>query len=184
MPPGGCSPRSRHCVTRCQGKSDSWSLMAPQAQGGWGLPGVSSGAALEDLHQVTVSGAQAQGEDKHLLWRWFKSLRCLYHHEMGDLNYSRSAPYCVALAAPQTLLEKSGWGENLSWSHHRAQRSTSPSLPCQQCSCRDNRAPFQPSLALLTSPGWRGDVCVQTLQATTGVQSCSCLAFPSGKSLI
>ena len=69
--PGGCSPRSHHCVMRCQGKSDSRSLTAPQIPGGWGSPAISSGVAPGDLHwaEVTVSRAKAQGEVKHLLQR-------------------------------------------------------------------------------------------------------------------
>lgn len=59
----------------------------------WQLQGTLTGT------NVRASRALAQGEDKHLLQRWSKAY--LYHHEMGNLNPSRSPPYCVALAAPQ-----------------------------------------------------------------------------------
>lgn len=151
---------------RRQRKSDSQALVAPQTQRGWGSPAISSGVAPGDLHRanVTASGAQAQGEDKHFLRRWSEGLRCPYHHEMGDHNYCRSSPGTVWLwQPPQTLLQKSGCGENLSWSHHRAQPGTSPHLPCQQCSCTDNGASCQPDLALLTSLGqWGMSLCSNT----------------------
>lgn len=68
--------------------------MAPQTHGGWDSSAIGFGVATGDLHRakVTVFGAQAQEEDKHFLRRWSKGLRCLYHHEMGGLNYCRSSP--------------------------------------------------------------------------------------------
>lgn len=152
--------------------------MAPQTQGGWGSSAISSGVALVDLHwaKVTASGAQDQGEDEHLLQKWSKDLRCPYHHEMGDLNYCRSSPGTVWLwQPPWTFLEKSGYGENLSWSHHRAQPGTGPHLPCQQCSCGDNGASFQPGLVLLTSLGQRG---MSPCSNTTGDDRSSELFLP------
>lgn len=80
----------------------------------------------------------------------------LYHRDTGSLNHSRSPCIAWLWQRPKTLLERSGFGANLSWSHRRAEPRTSPRLPHQQHSCRDNRASFQPGLALLTSLGRRG----------------------------
>lgn len=132
--------------------------MAPQTLGGWGSPAITSGVDPGDLHwaKVTVSRAQAQGEDEHLLWRWSKGLRYPYHHEMGTSTIPCFPCTVCAWQPPRPSLEKNGCEDDLSWSHRRAQPGTSPRLPCQQCSYRDNRASFQPGLALLTSLGWRG----------------------------
>lgn len=101
--PGGCSPRSHHCVMRCQGKCDNWSLMAPRTQGGWGSLAISSEVTLGDLQwaKVTLSEAQDQGEDKHLLRGDPRASGAHTIMKWGTQLLQVLPWYCVALAPPE-----------------------------------------------------------------------------------
>lgn len=73
LTPGGCSPRSHHCVMRCLEKSDSWSLMTPQTPRGWSSPAVTSMVGRTGTgDKVRTSRELTTQEDKHLLQRWSK----------------------------------------------------------------------------------------------------------------
>lgn len=184
--PGGCSPSSHHCVMRCLGKFDSWSLMTPQTPRGWSSLAVSSVAAAGDTYwdqRQSIQGSSSRGGQA-------PSPEVVQGVPVPSWNgepqpLQVSPVLCGSGSPPKPSWERAALEKT--WAGHTAEHS-----PEQAHACPVSSAPVEIT-GLCSSRAWRcwlhrdgeGCVCVQTLQARTiGVQSCSCRALPSGKSLI